>query len=52
MEITGSRIRQRVRRVGKSVDVVSPTIVLDRREFERSGAADVGDLLRRQPFLW
>jgi outer membrane cobalamin receptor len=48
--ITGSHIPQKVKRYGRVADTVSLVYVLDRKDLERSGAANVGDALRRLPF--
>ena len=43
--LTGSYIKQNVRRSGRFTDGVSQVIVLDRDTIERSGASDVRQLL-------
>ena len=48
--ITGSHIPVKVKRYGRTADTVSLVYVLDRKDLERSGAANVGDALRRLPF--
>ena len=51
MEVTGSRITQEVRRIGRTTDTISPVFVIDRKEIERSGATSVAALIRaRVPF--
>ncbi len=46
--LTGSYIKQNVRRSGRFTDGVSQVIVLDRDTIERSGASDVRQLLTHQ----
>ena len=48
--LTGSHIPCVYRRVGRTTDTIQPVIVIDRREFDRSGASTVGDILKRQSF--
>ena len=51
VEITGSRIKQKVRHVGFTTDGVAPVLVLDRVHIEEwLGAFRVADVLRRIPF--
>lgn len=52
IEITGSRIPQKVRRVGAyATDTQQPLHIVDRAEIERSGAATLEQVLRRQSFV-
>jgi outer membrane cobalamin receptor len=48
--VTGSNIPQDVKRVGRTTDSISPVLVIDRQDIQRSGATTVGDVLRRLPF--
>jgi outer membrane cobalamin receptor len=50
VEVTGSHIKQHVRRIGHTTDAVAPLYVIDRQEIDRSGATTVGDVLRRVTF--
>jgi len=46
--LTGSYIKQNVKRNGRITDGASQVIVLDRKTIEGSGASDVRQLLNRQ----
>lgn len=46
--LTGSRVKQNIKRYGQITDGPNPVIVLDRDTIERSGASDVKQLLNRQ----
>jgi len=46
--LTGSYVKQKVRRQGQITDGANQVIVLDRDTIERSGASDVRQLLNRQ----
>jgi iron complex outermembrane receptor protein len=48
--ITGSHIPAKVKRYGRTADTVSAVYILDRKDCERLGAANVGEALRRIPF--
>jgi outer membrane cobalamin receptor len=48
--ITGSHIPAKLKRYGRTADTVSLVYILDREDLERSGAANVGEALRRLPF--
>ena len=48
MEITGSYIKRNIRRDGKITDGSSQVVVLDREMINRSGAADLKQVLIRQ----
>jgi len=43
--LTGSRIKQDVRRAGKITDASSQVLVIDRQTIERSGGADLRQVL-------
>jgi outer membrane cobalamin receptor len=45
--LTGSYLKSKVRRYGRVTDGANLLIVIDRKEIERSGAADLNQLLRR-----
>lgn len=49
VEITGSHIRQGVKRTGQIVATPFPVVVIDRQTIERSGASDIRELLRKVP---
>jgi outer membrane cobalamin receptor len=46
VEITGSPIKQKVRRIGLGTDAVAPVLVIDRNYIDRTGAFTVADVLR------
>ena len=48
--ITGSNIPQDVKRVGRTTDAISPVLIIDQQDIQRSGATTVGDVLKRVPF--
>ena len=48
VSLTGSYIKSNVRRAGQVTDGVEPVIVLDNATIQRSGAADLRQLLVRQ----
>jgi hypothetical protein len=48
MEITGSYIKRNIRRDGRITDGSSQVVVLDRGMIDRSGAADLKQVLIRQ----
>ncbi len=48
VEITGSYIKQKIRRSGRVTDGFSQVVVLDRDMIEQSGAADLKQLLAHQ----
>ena len=48
--VTGSNIPQDAKRVGSTTDAISPVLVIDQRDIQRSGATTVGDVLKRVPF--
>jgi outer membrane cobalamin receptor len=48
--VTGSNIPQDVKRVGRTTDAISPVLVIDQQDIQRSGATTVGDVLKRLPF--
>jgi outer membrane cobalamin receptor len=48
--VTGSNIPQDVKRIGRTTDAISPVLVIDQQDIQRSGAATVGDVLKRLPF--
>ena len=48
--VTGSNIPQEVKRMGRTTDSISPVLVIDQQDIHQSGAATVGDVLRRLPF--
>jgi len=50
IEITGSHIPQKVKRLGITGTSVTPLLVLDRTCMERSGATSVAGVVRRLPF--
>ncbi len=45
--LTGSYLKSKVRRYGRVTDGGNLVIVIDRKDIERSGAADLNQLLRR-----
>jgi hypothetical protein len=50
VEITGSHIPQRIKRVGIQGTSVPPLLVLDRANLQHSGATTVAGVLTRVPF--
>ena len=48
--VTGSQLPVKIERYGRTADTISPVYILDREDLERSGAASVGEVLRRLPF--
>jgi outer membrane cobalamin receptor len=48
--VTGSNIPQDVKRIGRTTDSISPVFVIDQHDIQRSGAATVGEVLKRLPF--
>ena len=48
--VTGSNIPQDVKRVGRTTDAISPVLIIDQQDIQRSGATTVGDVLKRVPF--
>ncbi len=48
--LTGSHIKQKIRRNNRITDGAHPVTVLDRTTIDQSGAATLKDLLRRENF--
>ena len=48
--VTGSNIPKPVQRIGRTTDSVSPVLIIDQQDIQRSGATTVGQVLRRLPF--
>src|SRR6266478_751256 len=48
--VTGSNIPQDVKRIGRTTDSISPVLIIDQQDIQHSGAATVGEVLRRVPF--
>ncbi|HXI83031.1 MAG TPA: hypothetical protein VNL17_02955 [Verrucomicrobiae bacterium] len=48
--VTGSNIPQDVKKIGRTTDSISPVLVIDQQDIQRSGATTVGDVLKRLPF--
>ena len=46
--LTGSRLKQKIRRSGRVTDGANPVVVLDRDTIEQSGAATLRQLLRHE----
>ncbi len=52
VEITGSHIRQKVKQIGRTTDTASPVLIISRKDIEESGAATIGEVLRRFPVFF